>query len=172
MTWTSVSMLSSACFVPTLYNHHLLRERRLFHAPKTHSLCMQNIRFIGGPRVLDCKSMGWCWCSVLLDCEKRKLPLADAWAATEILWNVRLRSLVVQHGIRNEQASWFPTCIHHPISCWYIACFCIATQQQLSMTTRSVWCRIVVNMANCSSGYARPRVGSQRRSNFDIDLRE
>ena len=97
-----ISMLSSACFVHTLYNHHLLRERRLFHAPKTHSFCMQNIRFIGGPRVLDCKSMGWCWCSVWLDSEKRKLPLADAWAATEILWNVRLRSLVVQHGIRNE----------------------------------------------------------------------
>lgn len=35
-----INMLSSACFVHTLYNHHLLRERRLFHAPKhIHFVC-------------------------------------------------------------------------------------------------------------------------------------
>jgi hypothetical protein len=106
-TWTSDSMLPLACLVPTLYNHHLLRERRLFHVPKTHSLvCRTLVSSVGQ----DFSTVTW-WVGACVRCywiAKTKLATGRCLAATEMLWNIRLRSLVVQAAEGPSKPLGFP----------------------------------------------------------------
>lgn len=68
---------------------------------------MQNICFIGRPRFFDCNLMSWC----LVRCywiAKTKLATGRCLAATEMLWNIRLRSLVVQAAEGPSKPLGFP----------------------------------------------------------------